>query len=135
MPIFEISAESDRTKLKIGPLAQFFALNKNTPTENSNEVNSNSNFQKCSTSETKKTRPLRSLPLLLLRKEVESERSEDATRTISNFACGPSSSRIVLVRVILSVKHNADTPNRTFRAARTAEIDHFFNFSKNDNFH
>ena len=53
MPNFEISAESDRAKLKIGPLPYLFALNKNTSTENSNELKSNSNFQECSNSEQK----------------------------------------------------------------------------------
>ena len=64
MPNCEISTESERAKLKIDLLAQFFALNKNTPTENSNELKSNSNFQECSNSEQKNAHSKKLSPLL-----------------------------------------------------------------------
>jgi hypothetical protein len=36
--LFEISAKTNRRNLKFGPLAQFFTLNKNTPTKNTKSL-------------------------------------------------------------------------------------------------
>ena len=72
MPNCEISTESERAQLKIALLAQFFALNKNTPTENSHELKFTSNFQECSISKQKKRALQKALPTPSLRETVES---------------------------------------------------------------
>ena len=50
---FEISPESKRMNLKIGHLAHFLTLNKNTPTKDSDPFKFPSNFHECSTSKQK----------------------------------------------------------------------------------